>query len=255
MSYSNMRPIALTAAIALLVLTAGCAGSLSGGDGYDVAGSELDGQTLTNQTAAAVDESGSYTLNSTATITGERQGETVTSQTDEQRQINFESDRGIRSTERTLSGGGSTQSISVVIFTDGDTSYRQQNSSGQLSYDVQEGGYDSVGGTAAVNTTGFAQNYTGFVDEFGWERNGTETVDDVTVTRYTAVQNGTSDGLGNVSGQMLIDSDGVIRELTLDYTLTSTEPATRVELSIVLSDIGSTTVEEPAWVEDARAQS
>jgi len=256
MSQLHLRPIALSVAIALLVVTAGCSGFLGGGgNGYDANGSELDGATLTNQTAAAVESSGSYTLNSTATITGERQGSTVTSATDETMRIDFESDRGIRSTERTLSSDSATQSVSVVVYTDGSTSYRRQNGSNGVTYDVQEGGYSGVGSTTPVNTTGFAQNYTGFVDEFGWERNGTETVDGVTVTSYAAVQNGTSAGIGNASGQLLVDSDGVIREITLSYTLTDAGSPTTIELSIVLSDVGSTTVEEPDWVAEAQAQS
>ena len=257
MSQSNTRLIALTAAIALLVLAAGCAGSLNGGSegGYDANGTELDGETLTNQTATAVESSGSYSLNSTATITGERQDQTVTSQTDEQRQVDFESDTGLRSSERTLSSNESTQSIAVVVYTNGSTSYRQQESGGEVSYDVQEGGYTGAGSTTPVNTTGFAQNYTGFVDEFGWERNGTETVDGVTVTRYTATQNGTSDAIQDPSGHLLVDSDGVVREVSLAYTISQAGSPTNIELNIVLDDIGSTTVEEPGWVSDAQEQS
>jgi len=257
MSQVNKRSVALTAAIALLVLAAGCAGSLDGESetGYDANGSELDGATLTNQTTDAVESSGSYTLNSTARITGERQGQTVTSGTDEARQIEFESDRGVRSTDRTLSSDRGTQSVSAVVYTDGDTSYRRQNASGNVSYDVQEGGYSGAGSTTPVNTTDFDQNYTSFVDEFGWEHNGTDTVDGVTVTSYTTVQNGTSAGIRNASGRMLIDSDGVIRELTLSYTFIDAGSPTTIELSIVLSDLGSTTVEEPDWVSDAQAGS
>lgn len=257
MSQTNKRPVALTAAIALLAFTAGCAGFLDGesDSGYEANGSELDGATLTNQTADAAESSGSYSLNLSKTLTAERQGETLTDRTDEEWRIDFESGTGIRSTEATQSVDGSDQSASVSVYTDGNTSYRRQNSSNGASYDMQEGGYSTAGGTAWVNTTEFVQNYTGYVDEFGWERNGTQTVDGVTVTQYAVTQNGTSAGLGNVSGQMLVDGDGVVRELTLNYTLTNASPSTRVDLSIVLSDVGSTTVEEPDWVSEAEAQS
>jgi len=108
--------------------------------------------------------------------------------------------------------------------------------------------------------------------DINWTYAGTETVDGETVSRFEA------SGIENVSGfsagaaatdgdvgsnvsadandtataTVLVDDDGVVRQF--EYTLVTEQDGVpvRVSLTVDVTAIGQTTVEEPSWLDEAR---
>lgn len=269
MEQTRLRRLLLTATVALLVATAGCS-SLTGGNGngngdgasgagYDVAGADLDGQTLTTATSDSVESAGSFTVETTSTFTANQSGQEQTSTSDSTLRVNLDDDRGIRNQTQTIDTGDGTQEQSTVVYTDGTTSYRQQTAQGETSYDQQDGNPQSFGGIQPVNTTAFAQNYTGIVDGFSWEQSGSSEVDGVAVTEYSltgepdkeTLNLGENATIENASGTLYVDSDGAVRQADIAYTVTTAQGTTSIDATTTLTNVGSTTVEEPGWLSEA----
>ncbi len=267
MEKTRLRRLLLTAIVALLVATAGCS-SLTGGNdgngdgasgaGYDVSGADLDGQTLTDATSETVESAGSFTVETTSTLTSSQNGQEQASTSDSTLRVNLDDDRGIRNQTRTIDSGDGVQEQSTVVYTDGTTSYRQQTAQGETSYDQQDGEPQSFGGIQPVNTTAFAQNYTGIVDGFSWEQSGSSEVGDVAVTEYSltgepdkeTLNLGENATIEDSSGTLSVDSDGVVRQADIAYTVTTEQGTTSIDATTTLSNVGSTTIEEPGWLSD-----
>lgn len=267
MEKTRLRRLLLTAAVALLVATAGCS-SLTGGNdgngdgasgtGYDVSGADLDGQTLTDATSDTIESAGSFTVETTTTFSSSQGGEERTSTSDSSLRVNLDDDRGIRNQTRTIDSGNGVQEQSTVVYTDGDTSYRKQTAQGETTYDQQDGEPQSFGGIQPVNTSAFAQNYTGIVDGFTWEQTGSSEVDGVAVTEYSltgepdkeTLNLGENATIENASGTLYVDGNGAVRQADIAYTVTTAQGTTSIDATTTLLDVGSTTVEEPGWLSE-----
>jgi hypothetical protein len=270
MRTTRLKRLLLTAAVALLVATAGCSG-LTGGDGtadgtddgtngsgYDVSGSDLDGQTLTETTSDAIESEGSFTLETDSTLSATQNGQQQTSITETSLRINLDDDRGIRNRSQTIDGGSGSQAQSAVVYTDGNTSYRKQTTQGETTYDQQEGEPQSFGGIQPVNTDRFTQNYTGIVDGFSWEQTGSGEVGGVAVTEYSLTGSPDKETLGlgenttieGSSGTLSVDSEGVVRQINIAYTVTTEQGSSSIDATTTLTAVGSTTVEEPGWLSE-----
>lgn len=270
-----VRRVGLTVAVALLVTLAGCSGlGLGGdgtgpgdgtgaGDGYGVSGDELEGTTLADSTAAGVESAGTYTTEQSSTVVGSQQGTEFITEATTTTRVDFDAGQGFRESQQTQTSGNRSQEVASAVYTDGDTSYRQRMAGGNVTYDTQEGESTGLGGVRPVNVTAFDQNYAPIIDGMAWEQDGTEQTDGTTVTAYTAtgVENQSQLGLGQdttidgVSGSLLVDGDGIIRGISLDYDIESGESTTSLDAEITLTDVGSTDVEEPEWLSEAQSQS
>lgn len=260
------RNAILVVVVAALAATAGCTGG--NGPGTATANNSTDGQTiepmeqlngseLTNATSAAAEDGGSYTVETDSyvlTNSSLGQSEGVTNTTT---RVDFAADRGIRVSNQT-SFGSPTGNGSIVVYTDGNTSYQRINSSRGVSYSVQTGTGFQI---QPVNTTAYTQNYTGLTDAFEYEANGTTTVDGTTVVRYdstnltdASVFVGTNSNatVSNSSNTLYVDDDGVVRRVDLSYTVSSEAGSSRIDLTSTLTDVGSTSVEEPGWLDEAQ---
>ncbi len=260
MEQTASKRIGATAAMVLLVALAGCSGlglgGDGGGDGYGVSGADLDGETLDEATTEAVESAGSYTVEQSSNVTISQASIEVTTTSEMTIQVDFESEQGLRERQQQRAGGGGeSQASSSVVYTDGDTSYRKQTIAGNTSYDTREGEGSNIQGITAVNVTDFPQNYAPVIDGVAWEQNGTETRDGTTVTVYTAtgVENRTAFGLPSsttvTNGELLVDGDGVVRELTLGTS--DEQRGQTLDVTVTLTETGSTTVEEPGWLDNA----
>lgn len=108
-----------------------------------------------------------------------------------------------------------------------------------------------------------------------WEQQGTVTYDGTDVVEYTASGEAAFDpsfreeaqpsgGLFGPSANiteydaieatLLLDEDGVIRQLRYEASGTQAGDAISVVLTVTFEDIGSTTVSEPSWLDEARQQ-
>lgn len=269
MELSHRKAI-LVVAVAALAILAGCTGGNGPGtatpannstatpaDGQSIEPvAELNASYLNNNTEAAVEDGGSYTSETAYylyvnTTRGESESWTNSTQ-----RVDFESDQGAREATQAFLGDQPTTTTQNVYTANG-TTYQRLNSSLGMSYDVQTGD----GGTVRpVNLTSFQQNYTFLTSSFAYEANGTETVDGTTTVRYSST-NLTDDSyfvssedatVSDASSTLYVDDDGVVRRASISYNVTATTGSSATDLTISLTDIGSTTVEEPDWIDDAR---
>lgn len=59
--------------------------------------------------------------------------------------------------------------------------------------------------------------------------------------------------LRNVTVRALVSERGLVREYSVSYLVVRDDAATRVDVTVRFSDLGTTAVAEPAWYDDARA--
>lgn len=272
MKRTRLKRLLLTATVALLVATAGCSGltgdSADGtsdgptdasGPGYGVAGADLDGKTLTGATGDAVESEGSFTLETESTITQTTGDQTQTSASETSLRVNLAADRGIRNRADTVEGSAGTQNRTTVVYTAGNVSYRKQTAGGQPRYDQQTGTAQQFGGIRPVDTERFAQNYTGIIDGFAWEQTGQGEVGGVAVTEYSLTGDPDKETLGlsanttveDAGGSLSVDSDGVVRQVDIAYTVITQGGSASIDATTTLSAVGSTSVEEPGWLSEA----
>jgi hypothetical protein len=263
------RRVILVVAVAALAVLAGCTGGNGPGtatpannstatpaDGQSIEPvAELDASYLNNNTEAAVEDGGSYTSETAYYLyLNTTRGESESWANSTQR-VDFESGQGAREAAQTFLGDQPTTTTQSVYTANGTTYQRLNNSLG-VSYDLQTGD----GGTVRpVNLTSFQGNYTFLTSSFAYEANGTETVDGTTTVRYSST-NLTDDSyfvssedatVSDASSTLYVD-DGVVRRASISYNVTATTGSSATDLTISLTDIGSTTVQEPDWVDDAR---
>jgi len=259
----------LVVAVAALAVTAGCTGGTDpatatpGNNSTTPDGpalepmAQLDGAELTDATSAAVESAGSYTSHTESVFslnTSLRQSRTLTNTTT---RVDLDARHGSRTTTQTVAVP--TQATnSAVVYTDGNTSYRRVNTSQGVDYATQTGAGSQI---VPVNTTAYGQNYTVLTDSFEYEANGTATVAGTTTVRYTSTNltdtsyfvGNSNATISNATSTMYVDADNVVRRASLSYTIEGTGGSSQTDLTITLTDIGSTTVEEPDWLSDAQS--
>jgi len=246
------------------VATVALAGCTSGGPDtttptetpVDPGGSdELSVQAADDRLRAA----GSFTTDWSYTVT-DVDG-TTTSVNDTYR-VDLENDR---SYER-LSTAGPAAETTVETYVAGGTSYNRVGASGDAYYQTSDQP-PNVFETATGRASGF---YSDFEEDATFV--GTETFDGDTVSRYeysdadawgsynNALRSAAFSSSSNVTitefeVAILVDGDGVGR-LTTFTVSGETDDGTQVsaEWRYSVTDIGSTTVDEPDWLDEARAQ-
>ena len=268
-----IRKTMLVVAVATLIALAGC----TGGNGPSTATptnnstdspqpmEDLDGAELSNNTVSAVENGGSYSLRADAEFVANTSRGNSSTDTDITRRANFETDRGVRSINQSVTNPLGSVTSTATVYTDGNTSYRLRNVSGEnATYASQTGDASGPGGIRPVNVSGYDQSYieyTNITQGFDWEANGTATVGDTTTIRYSStnvsdsnflVQDSNST-LTNASADLYVDEDGVVRRTDLTFTIENGASSSSADISLVLTDIGSTTVEEPSWVAQAES--
>ena len=249
------------ALVGLFVASAGCAqipgmGGGDGGDGgssdiaaYTESGDELDGETVSSDHAAALEETDSFTYE----VTFEAADGESSLSIDAHVEADTESDEAY--------------SVQESNFLGNQTAYKYTSGNATYEKTVREGDEENAqyttsedGAVEPVNTTPSFQ--ASLVDGLEWSQEGTEELNGVGVTRYesTGVANvtalvgaGTDAGnVTNVSATMLVDADGVVRRYDLTYTVVEADSETTVTYEVETTDVGSTSVEEPDWLDEAR---
>lgn len=150
-------------------------------------------------------------------------------------------------------------------YTAGDTTFQRVMVADSIQYNrdsepytgnVQPVNFETVVGNASTNATDPGVPF---------DRDGTTTVDGVSVTRYVAngealaelfdpsqFQNAT---LTDATLVLFVDDDGVFRRTELGFTLESDDgELISFDLVNTYTEVGSTTVSEPDWLDEARAQ-
>lgn len=222
-------------------------------------GADLDGEELNDATAAAVEDAGSYTYAQNIFSVSETQRGQSRTQITRTTQVDFEAGQGLRVSERAISSPQYNQNGTTTVYTENNTSYRERVTSEGTNYSTQEGEPTGFGGIVPVNTTGFNQNLSFVSDGVVWEENTTTTVDGDTVTRYdlagvedtSMFTRGSDARLTDIGGTLYVDEDDVIRQVSIGYSVETDSGTSSTQVQFTLTDIGSTTVEEPEWTSDA----
>lgn len=252
----------LSIALALLLVLAGCTGADvptdatptsggSGGSGADDPDDEFD----VADPERVLREAGSFTSTWTFTVT-DATGETTSMSN------SYAVDVAANRTSETLSMSGESATSYERFIGDG-TSYTRFGEGEEVFYQVTPFAGDPISFALA---RGAAFAYDDLSDA---EMVGSETFDGVSVTRYEYRdpmlwrQYGTTafGGEENVTITdfvliSLVDDDGLAR--STGWTLLGeTESGTevRAEWRFELTDVGSTTVPDPEWLEEAEARS
>ena len=249
------------ALVGLLVASAGCAqipgmGGDDGGDGgsadidpYTESGDELDGENVSSDHAAAIEDAGSYTFD----VSFEAADGESSLSIDAHIEADMESGEAYSVQESNLFGNQTTYK-----YTSGDATYektvREGDEENAQFASSEESQVEPVNTTPSFEPT--------LVDGLEWSQEGTEEHGDVGVTRYesSGVANVTAlvgagtdaENVTNVSATMLVDADGVVRQYDLTYTVEEGDSETTVTYEVETSAVGSTGVEEPDWLDEAR---
>jgi hypothetical protein len=170
--------------------------------------------------------------------------------------------------------------IFLETYTDDGTTYERtafvSGGQEQAQYSRGEEPYDEFGVTPVnASSARFPELVTSVGGGVTWEQQGTTTYEGTEVVEYTAsgeaafdasfreqVQPsgglfGTSANITEYDGieaTLLLDEDGVIRQLRYEASGTQDGEQLTVTLTVTFEDIGSTTVSEPSWLDEARQQ-
>ncbi|CQH58976.1 uncharacterized protein HHUB_2872 [Halobacterium hubeiense] len=247
------KQIAAVAVAALLVL-AGC--SAGGGAGTTAPGtatgadavyeSPLNGTTVAQNHEAVVREAGSFTLVSTSTQTQAGQSFTREGSTA------VDLDSGAYLSNRTVRG----QNVLQYGYGNG-TAFQRVTVGNQTQYAVPQ---------QTPNTTQLAgDQLASFVGLFAFSYNGTESADGTTVHVYEAngvdainesapgFANLDTSNLTNVSSEVRVTDDGLVTEFGYSLSIDTGDGEASASLNQQYLDVGSTEVSEPAWLDEARA--
>lgn len=229
-------------------------------DGSDdgTSGDGVTSESIFGGHADAVGEAGSFTANVEIEVNTSQQDASVSSTT----YGNIDSDTGYQQVE--VSSSFITQTTEV--YTSGDETWQRTNSSLQgTQYDYATAPYE--GSVQPVNTTQAATgNFQFGSTDLTWEAAGSTTVNGFETTRYTATDISSPEqassliganvtAVDNIQFEAFVDDDGIVRRLVLDFSGES-EQSGQVQQSLQyeLTDIGSTTVPTPEWLDEARQQ-
>ncbi len=250
----DMRQLSVLCLVIVLGL-AGCSGlspfgsDVSYPDGYNESGI-TDAETAANQHSEALSEHDNYTLEMNVTGT-EGTGETG---------FTFRVDEANEQATMNLSVEGEEESMSIERYQDENTTYEKtEMPTFGTVYDTTEEPAESFQG----NLT----NHTDMEPLFAngsFEEAGTVTRDDETLLRYNATDIEDPDAFINTSeisndsiesfnSTVLVNEEGIVRSFEFDMTYTADGETEEASLMIRVTDIDSTTVKEPDWLEEAEA--
>lgn len=262
-----MRHKLATVAVVALLVFAGCSagggggdatttqtgpnGTTTQGDAGDVSDpvyeTPLDGQTVAENHKSVIADANTFTLVSTS---NQSQGNQTASSESTLKAVY---DSGEYSSVQQSRG----RTVEQYVFGNGTAYQRFELSTGDVRYSVPQR-------TANASTLAGGQIGT-FVDAFEYEFVGTETVDGAETQVYEA--SGVSDlntsapafsqldteNVSSVGAHLYITEDGLVKQFGYDLDLTTRGQEASVSVTQRFTNLGETTVEPPAWIGEARA--
>ncbi|MFC7098647.1 DUF7537 family lipoprotein [Halobaculum marinum] len=243
MRAGTQRSLWLAAGLALLVALAGCTG---GGAPYDGAPSA---EEVEQGHEEALRDAGSFTYNQTVTVNASFVQ--VTSNTSAA--VELDPDTYLYRSQT----GDST--VEVYAPADGQPYVRSQSGS-TIRYDRAEN--DSV-----PNASRFASPpLDDLASDFDFAANGTAQVDGEQTYVYEANLSTLNESAVGPIGEALADadatdatvavyvrSDGLVKRVAYDFVVEGFGEPARFSLTLTYEDVGSTTVAEPSWLEEAQS--
>jgi hypothetical protein len=256
----------LTVLVCLLTLLAGCSGvpGLGGGGG----GGETygDGETL-NASALAEDhaenlrEAGSFTV----VVDGSASVGDAGPDTDQAQRVavDLEGNTSLVTTSVVQRQDNQSASDNRTVYVTEDAAFFRTGSGESVRYQQL-----NLSGSGALGRTFGGEQYldvSGSVPTLAateWTRNGTVERDGETLTRFSA---GSGDALNrsalgltpsvnltDYDATLLVTAEGTIRELTFSLGAQAQGQTLTQALELRYTEVGSTAVDEPDWLDEAR---
>ncbi|MFC7167703.1 DUF7537 family lipoprotein [Halospeciosus flavus] len=235
---SRTRTLTALLLVAALVVGAGCA-AMPGGETkpYET---PLNGSEMEQKHATVLQEAGSYTyeLNYSSSFSGQSfLGTNVSAQVD------TESDAAFFATNSSLGP------IEVYVPPNG-SAYQRIGTGEEARYrQIQQ----------RPNLSQFARlDLTNLTAKTNFTANGTTTIDGETVWVYESSANESlsmADSVfehANSSVTLYVRSDGLVKRTTVTVTAGSGDTSGSLTLTRTFRKVGSTMVEEPAWLDEAK---
>jgi len=269
MNYARLS----TVLVVLTIVLAGCSGGGVGADGTETTATgdstesgapDSDDGSATGAEQLSVTEAderlrnaGSFTSQWTYSVT---ESDGTTAAINNTYQVDVESNRSLE----LLATTGADGQFDIETFIANDTSYSRYGDGADVFYQVND-----QQSTVFDSATGRATSFHNALEEDA-DFVGTETFDGVTVSRYEHTDTSSWQAYGGGMAMfgsdtnatvtdftvvVLVDSDGISRLTT--WTLSGeAEDGSPVsaEWCFALTGIGSTTVEDPDWLDEAVAQ-
>lgn len=240
--------------VVAIVALAGCTGALPSGDDGGGDGGDAGAVELVEDPDAVLADAGSYTT--TWTMRTSEDG-TLVGETTFTTAVNVDDERaafGMYVTDE-----GQTRTALETFHADG-TTYQRTATDDETSYSVREAAFQDE---ASFGFGGSSLYGPGTLD--GFDYGGTETFDGVAVHRYErdertpwltgGDQAGADVQFTDFTYVVLVDDDGLVRSESWEATGTDADGVEYVvAFSYTVTGVGSTAVEDPAWLDEATAE-
>lgn len=283
----NYRTAAALVALTVVVVSAGCsivgAGlPLAAPAPYTETGAELNGTDLRAAHLSGLEEAESFRSDATLVLQGDAHAFGV----DRSAAVDQASNRS-RSVAQYDSDAVEGDGLVVASYTAGNATYRQVAiDAGQQTitrYDAAREPYaDGLLAVQPVNRSAAANAglVAAVADDVNWSQRGVERYDGGWVTRYeasgpenfsaigsTAVAAGESDAtertelpetlaldVSTINATLLVSPDGVVRRFHVHAVGSAAGGPAELTLTVTTDGLGTTRVERPAWIDEARTR-
>jgi hypothetical protein len=262
----SVRTVPAIGCTVLLLLLAGCAGVPGfggGGEAYTGPDEPLNTTALQADHAESLRGAGSFTvsLNGSSQLGNDSSTQRTTARVDLERNRTLQRSDLAGNVQGEATGGNST------VYVENETVYvrlafRSGNET-RTQYRVVNGSQQPTQASPAEQFLTLDQFFT-IADGANWTQQGTERFQGTTVTRYVANGTGSFNESALATGgapapnvsafdaTMLVTADGTVRKLTYTIEASVRGQAVTVGNEVLVSDVGSTTVETPGWLDEAR---
>lgn len=206
-------------------------------------------QTVTETTNVSVTQQ----VESTRRVDLSTNQESLIATTTQRQEVQSESESQSQSQSQIQPQSRSVQSTDQ-FYNDNGTIYVNQTQSNQSQYAVQQGQQATVNTTAQQSLIERLINTIEYNRTEQTQRNGTAVVryELQSVTDAENLTQSSTATVQNANSTLVIDENGVVRELRLDGRFRTDSRTLQIRFSTNYSRLGETTVSEPQWTDNAR---
>lgn len=225
---------------------------------------EIDVEAIAERHASALRDAKSYTVETSVSVEGSNEsnvssGFSSALSLSETVRVDHETGRGLA----IIGSKGGNGSVSIV-YTDFERakSYQRIGTEASASYIGYESVHSVFQGETAVGTdsTATADAFENWLQGINFSVAGVETSDGQQLTRLeaTGVESHNESSMWNSPGSepvrttVLVDEEGMIREISHEQRRNVSGQTVQTTMTITYSNVGSTNVEEPDWLDEAR---